>query len=131
MAGARASFHGSIRRLVVAGLVGLGIAAAAMAQPADAPGSLGRQLARKYCSACHDIAPHPGGVRRGADGAPGFAALAADPVKGKPAHLKALLGGPHSEMPPHRFSDAEVQAIVGYIRSLGAKSGKQNRGGLP
>ncbi|MBL6751247.1 MAG: c-type cytochrome [Nevskia sp.] len=124
-----ASTAGSMVKFAVAGFVGLGIAAAATAQPAAAGDSLGRRLVRKYCATCHEVAPHPTGARRGADGAPGFAALATDPVKGDPGHLKALLGGPHSEMPPHRFSDAEVQAIVAYIRGLGAKSGRHGAGG--
>lgn len=95
---------------------------AALAQPADTDSSLGRRLVRKYCSNCHDVVPHPTGQRRGADGAPGFAALAADPVKGSPAHIKSVLGGPHSAMPPHKFSDAEVDGVIGYFHNLKPKA---------
>jgi mono/diheme cytochrome c family protein len=101
-----------------AGMVCLAAGGSSLAQVVDPQADPGRRLVRKYCSDCHDVSPHPTAARRGADGAPGFAALAGDPVKGTTAHLKSVLGGPHSSMPPHQFSGAEVDGITGYFRSL-------------
>ncbi|MDR3417922.1 MAG: cytochrome c [Nevskia sp.] len=92
-------------------------AGSALAQPPQVDGT-GWRLVRKYCSNCHEVQPHPSGLRSGVDGAPAFAALALDPVKGTPDHLRSVLAGRHSSMPPHHFSDADVNGLLGYFQAL-------------
>jgi len=108
------------RKTALRGLAVLALslaAGAAAAQPPPANAS-GWRLVRKYCSNCHEVRPHPAGRRSGADGAPNFAALAADPVKGTADHLRSVLGGPHSSMPPHQFSEEEVDGVIQYFQDL-------------
>ncbi|MDE0854735.1 MAG: cytochrome c [Nevskia sp.] len=110
----------SAKGLFRSGVV-LAIAATAGAACASAPDAdgWGWRLVRKYCSECHEVRPNPAS-HAGADGAPSFAHLALDPFKGSPAHLRSVLGGPHSSMPPHQFSDGDVDAIVRYFQAVKA-----------
>ncbi|WP_029919702.1 c-type cytochrome [Nevskia soli] len=106
-----------IRTSALLGLTAM--AFSAQAQPGSADG-LGWRLVRKYCSNCHEVRPHPKSQHYAADGAPSFAALAADPVKGRPEHLRSILSGPHSSMPPHEFSAEDVDALILYFQALQA-----------
>lgn len=99
-------------------LTAVAMTGAASADSSDADG-WGWRLVRKYCSECHEVRPNPAS-HAGADGAPSFAHLAVDPFKGSPAHLRSVLGGPHSSMPPHQFSDSDVDAIVRYFQAVKA-----------
>ncbi len=73
----------------------------------------GRQLAERWCSACHTVAP-----ASGVDQAPTFESIARDPAK-SPDWIRAWLMTPHPTMPDMSLSRTEIEAIVSYLQSLG------------
>lgn len=79
---------------------------------------LGRDLLRRDCAACHAVGRHDRSPR--AD-APAFRELSRryDVDALSEALAEGLVTG-HPEMPEFRFSPQEVDAILGYLRSLQA-----------
>lgn len=73
---------------------------------------IGRQLAERWCSACHSIEP-----TSGADHAPTFEAIARDPFRSS-EWVRTWLMTPHPTMPDMMLSRAEVEALVAYLQSL-------------
>ena len=97
-----------MRALAALGLAFLpGLAAAQM----DAEAERGRELALRWCTQCHVIAPdEPGG-----DAGPAFTTLMAE--RSEPG-LRAWLFQPHPPMPDLDLSGDEIDAILAYIRTL-------------
>jgi mono/diheme cytochrome c family protein len=73
----------------------------------------GRQLAERWCSACHSVEPSSG-----ADQAPTFEAIARDQLKSSD-WVRAWLMTPHPTMPDMALSRSEIEAIIAYLQSLG------------
>ena len=73
----------------------------------------GREIAQRWCSGCHVVAP---GVMR--DGTPpSFAKIAAN--KGMTeAALAAFLSTPHGRMPDYSLTRQEIRDVSAYILSL-------------
>ena len=73
----------------------------------------GEALAKRWCSACHDI----GQGQTSSDGAPRFAWIARQPEKTR-AMLKIWLADPHPPMPKLDLSRGEIDDLLSYIESL-------------
>lgn len=74
----------------------------------------GEVIAKRWCAACHLVAPDQ--TQANSD-APSFAAIAR---KKLPAgQLKAFLTDPHPKMPDMSLTRSEIADIVGYIGTLG------------
>lgn len=70
----------------------------------------GRELAIRWCTACHVVAPdEPGG-----DVGPAFETL----VERSQPGLRAWLFDPHPPMPNLNLSPSEIDAILDYIATL-------------
>jgi mono/diheme cytochrome c family protein len=74
----------------------------------------GHALAKTWCSGCHAV--EPGGVQRDAP-APPFPSIAAQ----HPEQLRAFLTSPHPPMPNFNLSRSQIDDLVAYIQSLGAR----------
>lgn len=100
-----------MRALAVLGLALIpGLAAAADMNP---QAERGRELALRWCTECHVIAPDaPGG-----DAGPAFTSFRA--ALSEPG-LRAWLFQPHPPMPDLNLSGDEIDAILAYIRTLPA-----------
>ena len=72
----------------------------------------GRQLAERWCSACHSVDPSSG-----ADQAPTFEAISRDSSR-SPGWVRAWLMTPHPTMPDMTLSRAEIEAIIAYLEDL-------------
>jgi mono/diheme cytochrome c family protein len=83
------------------------------ASAAGAP-EQGHTLAKTWCASCHAV--EPGGVQRDAP-APPFASVATR----RPDQLRAFLNAPHPPMPNFNLSRSQIDDIVAYIQSLGAR----------
>ena len=75
----------------------------------------GETLARRWCAACHIVAPDQ---RSGADNAPSFVSVARRPDF-SPAKLSSFLRDPHPKMPNMELSRGEADDIAAYIAGLG------------
>ena len=73
----------------------------------------GKTIAKRWCSACHLVAPEQ--TRALAD-VPSFAEVAR--MKLPADSLKAFLSDPHPKMPDMSLTRGEIQDIVAYIQSL-------------
>ena len=73
----------------------------------------GRQLAERWCSACHAVEPSSG-----ADQAPTFEAIARDSSR-SPEWIRTWLMTPHPTMPDMALSRMEIESIIAYLQSLG------------
>lgn len=94
-----------MRRMLLA--LALGPPAAALADEADR----GRELALRWCSACHVVAAdEPGG-----DAGPAFETLLVERTE---PGLRAWLFQPHPPMPDLNLTGDEIDAILAYVRSL-------------
>ncbi len=78
------------------------------AQPGDL--ELGERLARQWCANCHAVAP--GMAPPAGDAALPFAAIA---PRATPEGLRAFLALPHPDMPDHRLSRAEADAVIAWL----------------
>ncbi len=112
MVGARPQARRRARRLVCAALAMLALAASPPGAFAD-DAAKGEIIARRWCAACHMVAPDQ--VAANSD-APTFAAIARR--KEPPKSLRAFLAGPHPKMPDMNLSRSEIADIVAYIGSL-------------
>ena len=96
--------------LILALLLGPAILApAASAQDAAA----GQRLARRWCSACHEVGRAP--VHN--DVSPSFAAIARMPSTTSMS-LNAFLSTPHNRMPDYSLTRQEIKDVSAYILSL-------------
>ena len=89
------------------------LALPAAAQTARAPAgdlALGEQVARRWCAKCHAVAP--GMAPPAGDAALPFAAIA---PRATPEGLRAFLALPHPDMPDHRLSRAEADAVIAWL----------------
>lgn len=93
----------------------LALALAFAATPAAAFGEVeeGRDIAKRWCAECHQVAPDANAT----DVAPGFPAIAKDPAY-TDARLRGWLSDPHPPMPKLQLSRREIDALVAYVRSL-------------
>jgi mono/diheme cytochrome c family protein len=73
----------------------------------------GEIIARRWCAACHVVAPEQTVAN---SDAPTFASIARRNVP--PKSLKAFLADPHPKMPDMNLSRSEIADIVAYIGSL-------------
>jgi len=92
-------------------LAALSTAAAAPGDPAQ-----GEKLARRWCAACHIVAPDQ---TRGADNVPAFATIARMPGFGA-ERIAQFLMDPHPKMPDMQLSRDEAADLGAYIASLGS-----------
>lgn len=90
------------------------LAPAASAQDAAA----GQRLARRWCSACHEIGRAP--VHN--DVSPSFAAIARMPST-TAMSLNAFLSTPHHRMPDYSLTRQEIKDVSAYILSLKQENG--------
>jgi mono/diheme cytochrome c family protein len=86
---------------------------ASVAHAADA--NHGERLAKRWCAACHIVAPDQ---RSGADNVPSFASVARRPDF-TAAKLAFFLRDPHPKMPNMGLSRGEADDIAAYIAGLG------------
>jgi mono/diheme cytochrome c family protein len=74
----------------------------------------GKQIAQRWCAACHVVAPEQ---TRGSTEVPSFAAVAVKYAEAK--KLANFLASPYPRMPNMALSQPEIADLVGYILSLG------------
>jgi mono/diheme cytochrome c family protein len=74
----------------------------------------GEIIAKRWCAACHLVAPEQ---KQAVADVPSFAAVAR--MKLPTDSLKAFLSDPHPRMPNMNLTRAEIEDIVAYIHSLG------------
>ena len=104
-----------IYRFVGAIAVLIGVSAALPAWAVDDE-YRGREIAQRWCSHCHVVAASPQDV--GTDGAPPFTDIAQDPDL-TPALIEVFLQAPHAPMPDLQLSNADINDLVAYFRTLG------------
>jgi mono/diheme cytochrome c family protein len=101
----------SLRRLAVAAAVLAALTATANAADVEH----GETLAKRWCAACHVVAPDQ---THGQDNVPPFATIAKIP--GFNADLIArFLMNPHPKMPDMQLSRDEADDLAAYIERLG------------
>jgi mono/diheme cytochrome c family protein len=100
----------AVRRSLLSVLAAAISATSALA--ADVAG--GEQLARRWCSACHLVAPNQ---QTPVSEAPPFAAIARRPDF-NPASIAFFLLDPHPKMPDMGLSRAAAENLAAYIASL-------------
>jgi len=107
------------RNLVLPVVASVLLFAGAFAGSAHAAGDAaqGHTLAKTWCSGCHAV--EPGGVQRDAP-APPFSIIAAHDDQ-RPERLRAFLTSPHPPMPNLNLSRSEIDDVIAYIQSLGAR----------
>jgi len=90
------------------------VLAAQSAHPVLAEVAKGAQIARQWCANCHVVGPNPTGAVP--QGPPTFQAVARSGMT--PDQLRAFLSHPHGAMPDLALTSAEIDDLIGYIRSL-------------
>lgn len=99
-----------LRHALLAFCLGTGLAVPpATAQDVDS----GREIAQRWCSGCHMVAP---GVGR--DGAPPSFATIAQTSGMTEAALAVFLSTPHGRMPDYSLTRREIRDVSAYILSL-------------
>jgi mono/diheme cytochrome c family protein len=110
-----ASFLSRRRAALVAALATLAVCGvAASASAADADADHGETLAKRWCAACHIVAPDQ---THGEDNAPPFASIAKIPGFGADKIARFLMD-PHPKMPDMQLSRPESEDLAAYIVSL-------------
>ena len=101
------------RIMALALLITATFVSASAAQDVEA----GRQLAKRWCSGCHETgtAPIRNGVR--SDASPSFVAIARMSSTTN-LSLRVFLGTPHGRMPDFNLSRQEIADVSAYILSL-------------
>lgn len=103
--GARVLFRGALAALAIA---------ASPPRTFAQDAAKGEIIARRWCAACHVVAPDQ--THANSD-APTFASIA---HRKEPAEkLRAFLMDPHPKMPDMNLTRGEIADIVAYIRRLG------------
>jgi mono/diheme cytochrome c family protein len=106
----------SVLRRRSAGLaLGALVACGALPSAWSADADHGEKLARRWCAACHIVAPDQ---TRGQDNVPPFATIAK--IRGFGTGKIALfLLDPHPKMPDMQLSRSEAEDLAAYIARLG------------
>jgi mono/diheme cytochrome c family protein len=105
----------SFRRRSAASALGALAACGAIGGAWSADTDHGERLARRWCAACHIVAPDQ---TRGEDNVPPFASIAK--MRGFGADQIALfLLNPHPKMPDMQLTRAEREDLAAYIARLG------------
>lgn len=114
---ARAPLHSAsaLRRRSASALLGASIAFGAVASASAADVDHGERLARRWCAACHIVAPDQ---THGQDNVPPFTTIAKIPGLGADK-IALLLRDPHPKMPDMQLSRPEAEDLAAYIVSLG------------
>ena len=112
MFGERRHARPDARRLIRGVVTMLALAAASPGALAD-DAARGEIIARRWCAACHVIAPDQAHAN---SDAPTFASIARR--REGPKKLKAFLSNPHPKMPDMNLSRSEIADIVAYIGRL-------------
>jgi mono/diheme cytochrome c family protein len=99
-------------RSITIAVFGLALAASGSASALVADAAHGEKIARRWCAACHLVAPDQ--KEASADVAP-FAAAARHKTN---AELADFLTDPHPKMPNMVLSREEIADLVAYMRSL-------------
>ncbi len=94
--------------------LGLALCSAFAVAASAADATSGETLARRWCAACHIVAPDQ---MRGADNAPTFASLARRPGFSAENVAKFLMD-PHPRMPDMQLGRGEASDLGAYIASL-------------
>ena len=96
---------------LTAGLLSLLVLPALASSAAAADAGNGEKLAKRWCAACHVVAPDQA---RGSTGSPPFSEIATTPAfdAGK---LALFLLAPHPRMPDMSLSRAEAADLAAYI----------------
>ena len=74
----------------------------------------GEEIARRWCSTCHQVEPQP---RRESDAIPSFSAIAQMPSTTETS-LMVFLSSTHGGMPDYSLSRTEIRNVSAYILSL-------------
>ncbi len=101
-----------MQRLFIASILGAVLTVPAFAAPPKADAEHGGAIARRWCAACHLVAPDQ--KKASADVAP-FAEVARTKTN---AQIADFLTDPHPKMPDMQLSRSEIADLVAYIRSL-------------
>ena len=89
------------------------VVGAAIAQPALADAAKGSQLAQQWCASCHvTTGSRAGNVQ---EGPPSFRIIAGSRTADQ---LRAFLSHPHGAMPDLSLTRAEIDELIGYIKTL-------------
>ncbi|MGF1660523.1 MAG: c-type cytochrome [Rubrimonas sp.] len=91
-------------------------AGAGAAQEAADAAAAGRDLAERWCAACHAVADDQPVA---ADAARPFAAIAADPAATDAGLRAAMATPPHPAMTDPGLTEDAMRKIIVYIRSIG------------
>jgi mono/diheme cytochrome c family protein len=76
----------------------------------------GRDLAERWCSACHIVTVS--GPDSATDGAPTFRSIATDPRYGR-SRVSHFLKAPHPPMPDFQLSNQIIEDLVAYLETMG------------
>jgi mono/diheme cytochrome c family protein len=95
----------------IAGMVLFAMFGEAMAQPVDA----GYQIAKTWCSGCHEIGRESG--KPANDAVPSFSSIARLKSTSRTS-IEVFLSTPHPKMPDYTLTRDEIRAVSAYILSL-------------
>jgi mono/diheme cytochrome c family protein len=107
--------NGSIAKGAIAALCGIVLAGPASAQMGTADAKRGRELAERFCTGCHIVAPNS--AKTANPDVPTFASIA----RRRDTTAERLAGRiivPHPAMPATQLTVAEIRDIVAYILTL-------------
>jgi mono/diheme cytochrome c family protein len=94
--------------------LGLALCSTVSAVASAAEATNGETLARRWCAACHIVAPDQA---RGSDNAPTFASIAGRPGFSADKVAKFLMD-PHPKMPDMQLDRGEAADLGAYIATL-------------
>lgn len=100
--------------ILATGLSPVAAARAAGDQQAGDP-SVGRDVARTWCSSCHLVSGT--GQTTAGDAVPPFATIAKRP-DATPEKLAAFLQKPHGRMPDFALDENQIKDVVAYLLTL-------------
>ena len=102
-------------RLALAAALALALVPLLTCAAFAADASNGETLAKRWCAACHIVAPDQ---TRGADSVPTFASISKQPGFSADRVAKFLMD-PHPKMPDMQIGRSEAADLGAYIASLG------------
>lgn len=102
-----------MRRIILLAAVFLAVPVTAAAQGRVAE-MQGRDIAQRWCAACHVVAPDQG---TGTAAVPTFMEIARRPAHELSA-LEGFLADPHPAMPDMSLTREEIRALLAYIGTL-------------
>ena len=101
-----------MRKFSFACLFGLALATAFSAPGSAADVAQGEKIAKRWCAACHVVAPDQ---KQASADVPTFADIARRKTN---QELADFLTDPHPKMPDMHLSRSEIADLVAYMRSL-------------